>query len=80
MAGVPLKATIKAVVPSAPYDDTAKEMLMQDLDRMGCAGVLKMPWCLKDVKMVQKIVEGVPNLFEGTIWACPTKWTTEQWS
>ena len=78
MAGA-LKITLKTVVPFIPDNEAAKAMLCQNLDRMGCVGLLQAPWCLKDAKMVRELVEGAPNQFEGTIRASPAKWTAEEW-
>lgn len=61
------KITLKAVIPFIPGNKAAKAMLSQDLDRMGCVGLLQAPWCLKDANMVRELVVGAPNEFEGNI-------------
>lgn len=78
-ARVPLKVSIKLVIPGVPADDTDKAFLIEDLDRMGCGCMLETLRCLKDVKMVRELKEGVPNQFKGTFRGCPEKWRTELW-
>lgn len=38
---VPLKIRIKVVIPSIPIDKQEKALLIEDLDRMGCAGLVR---------------------------------------
>lgn len=54
MAGV-IKITLKAIVPFMLDNEAAKAMLSQDLNRMGCVGLLS------DAKMVWELVEEAPS-------------------
>jgi len=69
------KVTLKAVKAYIPDQEGAKQMLMEDLERMGCEGLTRFPWCLKDKEMVREIVDGCSNVFDGSLRANPLEWT-----
>lgn len=69
------KVTLKAVKAYIPDQEGAKLMLMEDLERMGCEGLTRFPWCLKDKEMVREIVDGCSNVFDGSLRANPLEWT-----
>ena len=53
--------------------------LEEDLERIGCAGLLNKPWSLKDEGLVRELVQGAPNQFDLTIRGKPERWTTLAW-
>lgn len=58
-----LKVSIKLVIPGIPADEEEKEFVIQDLDWMGCRGMLNTPWCVHDAQMVREIKKTVANQF-----------------
>ena len=49
--------SLKALVPIVPK--TARRELEEDLERIGCAGLLNKLWNIKDEGMVRELVKGV---------------------
>ena len=43
--------SLKSVIPVAPKNEKEKELLVEDLTRMGCEGLLLQPWALKSEVM-----------------------------
>jgi hypothetical protein len=53
--------------------------LQEDLARMGCGGLLDIPWNFRDKAMVREVLEGALNQFKQTLRCDPSRWTEEQW-
>ena len=53
---------------------------MQDLTWMGCEGLLKETWTLKNRAMVQEFLQPHANQWEGTIRQLPDKWIADSWA
>ena len=47
---------------------------------MGCEGLLKEPWSLKNRDMVQEFLHPRSNEWERTIRRLPKKWTADSWA
>ena len=58
---------IQAVIPAIPRVPKDWIELEEDLKRIGCHGLLKKPWNLKDKGMVQELIVGVPNQYDNTV-------------
>jgi hypothetical protein len=76
---VPSEVKIQKVVPEVPWDETERGELLEDLQRMGCSGLLEKPWGFKDDRIVRELLDGVTNEFDNTIRATPTRWTEDCW-
>ena len=59
--------SLKSVAPVIPKNDEEKEMLIEDLTKMGCEGLLLEPWELKNEVVVQEFQGKRSNEWEGTI-------------
>jgi hypothetical protein len=76
---VPSKVRIRKIVPKVPRDEVERAELLEDLQTMGCSGLLEKPWGFKDEEVVTELLDGVSNEFDNTIRATPTRWTEEVW-
>ena len=76
---VNVQISLKALVPVVPKTPTARRELEEDLERIGCAGLLNKPWNIKDEGMVRKLLEGAPNQFDHTIQCKLGKWIALVW-
>jgi hypothetical protein len=76
---VPSKVRIRKIVPKVPRDKVERAELLEDLQTMGCSGLLKKPWGFKNEEVVRELLDGVSNEFDNTIRATPTRWTEEVW-
>jgi hypothetical protein len=76
---VPSKVRIWKIVPEVPRDEVERAELLEDLQTMGCSGLLEKPWGFKDEEVVRELLDGVSNEFDNTIRATPTRWTEEVW-
>jgi hypothetical protein len=76
---VPSKVKIRKIVPEVPRDEVERGELLEDLQTMGCSGLLEKPWGFKDEEVVRELLDGVSNEFDNTIRATPTRWTEEVW-
>jgi hypothetical protein len=76
---VPSKVRIRKIVPEVPQDEVERAELLEDLQTMGCSGLLEKPWGFKDEEVVRELLDGVSNEFDNTIRATPTPWTEEVW-
>ena len=47
---------LKSVIPVLPKDEKEKELLVEDLTRMGCEGLLVELWVLKSKAMAQEFL------------------------
>ena len=55
------------------------EMLREDLRRMGCAGLLSVPWGFREEEMVCELMGAPPNQYHKTPRAHPETWTKRTW-
>ena len=58
---VNVQISLKALVLVVPKIPTARQELEEDLERIGCAGLLNKPWNIKDEGLVRELVQGAPN-------------------
>ena len=71
--------TLRSVVPAIPKEPRERAHLEEDLNRIGCIGLLSKPWVVKDERMVRELTKGAPNQYEGTVRARPKTWGAERW-
>jgi hypothetical protein len=71
---VPSEVKIRKVVPEVPRDEAERGELLEDLQTMGCSGLLEKPWGFKDDRIVRELLDRVTNEFDNTIRATPTRW------
>jgi hypothetical protein len=76
---VPSEVKIRKIVPEVPRDEAERGELLEDLQRMGCSGLLEKPWGFKDDQVVRELLDGATNEFDNTIRATPTRWTEDCW-
>jgi hypothetical protein len=74
---VPSEVKIRKVVPEVPWDETERGESLEDIQRMGCSGLLEKPWGFKDNRIVRELLDGATNEFDNTIRATPTRWMEE---
>ena len=58
---------LKAVVPSVPNCVKDRELLEEDLRRIGCHGFLDRPWELRMEDMVVELLGDKDNRWHGTV-------------
>lgn len=68
---------IRAVIPA---DDEEKRQLADDLTKMGCEGLLSMPWTMKSEAMVMELLYDRSNEWDETIRGVPEQWTADRWA
>ena len=71
---------LKAVVPSIPKNAKEdRELLEEDLWRIGCHGLMGKPWglCMEDLVVV--LLGDKDNQWHGTVRQAPEKWTAKEW-
>ena len=71
--------SLKAVVPGLPKNAKDRELLEEDLRRIGCHGLLGKPWGLRMEEMVAEIIGEKDNRWDGTVRQAPEKWTAKEW-
>jgi hypothetical protein len=76
---IPSEVKLRKVVPEVPQSETERGELLEDLQTMGCSGLLEKPWGFKDDRIVRELLDGVSNEFEHSIRASPIRWTEECW-
>jgi hypothetical protein len=76
---VPSEVKIRKIVPEVPREEAERGELLEDLQRMGCSGLLEKPWGFKDDRVVRELLDRATNEFDNTIRATPTRWTEEVW-
>jgi hypothetical protein len=76
---IPSEVKLRKVVPEVPRSETERGELLEDLQTMGCSGLLEKPWGFKDDRIVRELLDGVSNEFEHSIQASPIRWTEECW-
>jgi hypothetical protein len=76
---VPSEVKLRKIVPVVPRNETERGELLEDLQTMGCSGLLEKPWGFKDDRIVKELLDGVSNEFDNSIRATPTRWIEECW-
>ena len=76
---VNVQISFKVLVSVVPKILTARRELEEDLDRIGCTGLLNKLWNIKDEGMMRELIQGAPNHFDLTVRGKPEKWTTVAW-
>jgi hypothetical protein len=76
---IPSEVKLRKVVPEVPRSETERGELLEDLQTMGCFGLLEKPWGFKDDMIVRELLDKVSNEFEHSIRASPIRWTEECW-
>lgn len=79
MAPVVIVPTLKKVVPQLPELEEGKELLKEDLIRMGCASLMEVPWGFQEERMVRELMGSPPNQYDGMIRVHPETWTKDTW-
>ena len=69
--------SLRSVCPSVPKDEEEKRLLVEDLTRIGCEGLLAQHWSLRSKEMVQEFLQERSNRWEGTIRRDLERWTAE---
>ena len=70
---------LKAVIPGMPKTVKDRELLEEDLQRIGCHGFLGKPWGLRMEDLVAELLGGKDNRWDGTVRQAPEKWTMKEW-
>ena len=70
---------LKAVVPGMPKSVKERELLEEDLLRIGCHGFLGKPWGSRMEEMVAELIGEKDNRWDGTMRQAPEKWTAKEW-
>jgi hypothetical protein len=68
------------ICPVIPTDETARKKLEEDLQRMGCRGLITRPWNLRNDEIILELVEGAPNQYELTVRGRKVAWTEDVWA
>ena len=71
--------TLRKVVPHLPAKEEDLEMLREDLKRMGCAGLMTVPWGFREEEMVRELIGEPPNQYHKILRALPDSWTKKVW-
>ena len=77
--------SLSNVTPLIPENEQEQAMLKQDLEGLGCVGLLDWPWNLKSEEFVQQFVmireqkAERCNIFDGTVHDRPDEWTAGVW-
>jgi rRNA processing protein Krr1/Pno1 len=72
--------TGRMVCPAVPEREKDRIQLAEDLEVIGCAGLFRRPWIVKNDRMIQELVVGVSNQYQLTVRGRPVTWTDELWS
>ena len=72
--------SLKSMTPIVPKDNKEKELLVEDLTKMGYEGLLLEPWALKNEAMVQEFQHERSNEWEGTVHRDSECWTADSWA
>ena len=70
---------LKAVVPGMPKSVKDRELLEEDLQRIGCHGFIGKPWGLRMEDMVAELLGDKDNRWDRTMHQAPEKWTVKEW-
>ena len=77
-ASKPLPA-LKKVLLDIPTDDDQLEQLRRNLERMGCAGLLDVPWAVREEGLIRDIIGPVSNVWDNTLRGNTEEWTSGVW-
>ena len=70
---------LKAVVLGVPKSARDRELLEEDLRRIGCHGFMGRPWGLRMEDMVVELLGDKDNCWHRTVRQAPEKWTAKEW-
>ena len=70
---------LKAMVPGVPKSVRDRELLEEDLRRIGCHGFMDRPWGLRMEDMVVELLGDKDNHWHRTVRQAPEKWTAKEW-
>ena len=70
---------LKAVVPGVPKSVKDRELLEEDLWRIGCHEFLDRPWGLRMEDMVVELLGDKDNRWHETVRQAAEKWTAKEW-
>ena len=70
---------LKAVVSGVPKNVIDRELLEEDLWRIGCQGFTGKPWGLRMEDLVVELLGEKDNRWDGTVRQAPEKWTAKEW-
>ena len=76
---VNVQISLKALVPVVPKTPIARRELEEDLDGIGCAGLLNKLWNIKDEGLVRELIQGALNQFDLTVRGKPERWIALAW-
>ena len=76
---VNVQISLKVLVSVVSKTPIARRDLEEDLDHIGCTGLLNKPWSIKDKSLVRELVQGAPNQFDLTVRDKPERWTALAW-
>ena len=72
--------SLKSVKPVIPKEQLEKEQLVEDLETMGCEGLILEPWIVKSEEMVKEFQVKRSNEWLKTIQRVPDHWSPEVWA
>ena len=70
---------LKAIVPGMPKSVKDRELLEEDLRRIGCHGFIGKPWGLRMEDLVAELLGDKDNWWDGTMRQAPERWTVKEW-
>ena len=70
---------LKAVVPGIPKSARDRELLEEDLRRIGCRRFMEKPWGLRMEDMVVELLGEKDNHWKGTVRQALEKWSAKEW-
>ena len=70
---------LKAVVLGVPKSVRDRELLEEDLRRIGCHRFMGRPWGLRIEDMVVELLDDKDNRWHRTVRQAPEKWTVKEW-
>ena len=75
---VRMPLTLRSVVPAIPKESGERAHLEEDLTRIGCIGLMRKPWSVKDERLVRELTTGAPNQYERIVRARPESWDAKK--
>ena len=70
---------LKAIVLGIPKSAKDRELLEEDLRRIGCHSLKEKPWGLCMEEMVVELLGNKDNRWHKTVRQAPEKWTAKEW-
>ena len=70
---------IRRVAPIIPDDKDARCRLRRDLRKMGCDGLLDLPWSIREEEIARELLYELNPAYKGTVRAQPERWTATVW-